>query len=88
MATTANETPPRRKTGDVAMEDFMSNTLIAIRGLDSMRQTLRMSVVMLLGMAMGAFILGYATPVHLTPKAIIADHDDVFSGRLVTGVAQ
>jgi hypothetical protein len=66
----------------------MSNTPIAIRGLDSMRETLRMSVIMVLGMAMGAFIPGYATPVHLTPKAMIADHDDVFSGRLVRGLAQ
>lgn len=66
----------------------MSNTLIAIRGRDFMGEMLRMSVVMVLGMAVGAFVLGYATPVHLTPKAIIADHDDLFSGRLVTSVAR
>ncbi len=63
----------------------MSDTLIANRSLESVRGTLRMSVIMALGMAIGAFILGFAMPVHLTPKAMIADHDDVFSGRLMSG---
>jgi hypothetical protein len=88
METDADETPSRRKIGGLALEDFMSDTLIANRGLDSMRATLRLSVVMVLGMVMGAFILGYATPLHLTPKAMIVDHDGVFSGRLVTNFTQ
>jgi hypothetical protein len=47
-----------------------------------------MSVILVLGMAVGAFILGLATPLQLTPKAMIADHGDAFSGRLVTSVAK
>jgi hypothetical protein len=88
MVAAADGTPSRREIGGIALEELMSNTLIAIRGLDSMRETLRMSVILVLGMAVGAFILGLATPLQLTPKAMIADQGDAFSGRLVTSVAK
>ena len=52
-----------------------------------MREPLRTSAVMVLGMAVGAFILGYATPFNLTSNAMTAHRDDIFSGRLVSDVA-
>lgn len=65
----------------------MSHTFFEICGRESVREQLRMSAIMVVGMALGAFILGFVTPVTLTPKATIADHGDVFSGRLVRDVA-
>lgn len=59
-----------------------------VGGLASAGETLRLSAVMILGMAIGAFILGCATPITLTPKAMIADRDNIFSGRLINGFDQ
>ena len=66
----------------------MRHSFFAICGRESVREQLRMSAIMVLGMAIGAFILGFVTPINLTPRATIADHDTAFSGRLVSGVAR
>ena len=65
----------------------MSHTFFEICGRESVREQLRMSAIMVVGMALGAFILGFVSPVTLAPKATIADQGDVFSGRLVRDVA-
>jgi hypothetical protein len=70
------------------MEKFVTHSFFEICGRESVREQLRMSVIMVLGMAIGAFILGFETPINLTPRATIADHDAAFSGRLVSGVAR
>ena len=69
------------------MERVVSHSFFEICGRESVREQLRMSAVMVVGMALGAFILGFVTTVTLTPKATIADQGDVFSGRLVKDVA-
>lgn len=67
---------------------FRANTLFAFWGLQSVREPLRMLAIMVLSMAVVASIFGYATPINLTLKAMIADRDDVFSGRLISGVTR
>jgi len=70
------------------MEKSMTESFLAICGRESVREQLRMSAIMVLGMAIGAFILGFVAPINLTPSATIADHNAAFSGRLVSGVAR
>ncbi len=68
-------------------EKFMAGAP-ASGALVSAAQTLRLSAILVLGMAVGAFILGCATPINLTPKAMIADRDGIFSGRLINDFDQ
>jgi len=70
------------------MERDVSHTFFAIRGRHAVREQLRMSAIMALGMAIGAFVLGFTTPISLTPRAMIVDHDAAFSGRLVSGLEE
>ncbi|ARN80060.1 hypothetical protein [Methylocystis bryophila] len=64
----------------------MSDNFFEKCGRDSVREKLRLSALMVVGLALGAFILGFMTTTTLTPKATLAGHIDVFSGRLVTGL--
>ena len=69
------------------MERVVSHTVIEICGGESVREQLRMSATLVVGMAVAAVILGFVTTVTLTPKATIADQGEVFSGRLLSDVA-
>jgi len=66
----------------------VSQTFFAMCGRESVREQVRMSAIMILGMAIGAFILGFVAPIDLTPRAAIADHDAVFTGRLLSDVSR
>jgi hypothetical protein len=66
----------------------MSNASFIIDRESAQRQ-FRLSLVMLVGMAVGAFILGVATPLpQTTQKAAITHDDAVFSGRLVSALEE
>jgi hypothetical protein len=62
----------------------MSDAFYSVSNLESVRRQCRLSIVILLGMAIGAFILGFATPITPAQKATIADDGAAFSGRLVS----
>jgi hypothetical protein len=53
---------------------------------DSARRQLRVSAVLVVAMALAAFVLGFVLPVHApqTAKSTAITHDSGFSGKLVT----
>jgi hypothetical protein len=53
---------------------------------DSARRQLRVSAVLVVAMALAAFVLGFAMPVHApqSGKTTAINHDSGFTGRLVT----
>ncbi len=62
----------------------MSDAFYSLIDLESARGQARMSIVIVLGMAIGAVVLGFATPLHQAQKATILDDGAAFSGRLVS----
>lgn len=72
---------------DKPMERVVSHSYFETCGRESVRERLRKSASIIVGMAVAAFFLGFVTTVTLTPKATIAGQSDIFSGRLVRDVA-
>jgi hypothetical protein len=66
------------------MEANMSNAYYSVIDHASARRQFRLSIVVVVGMAVGAFILGFATPIHQAPKAMTLDDGAAFTGRLVS----
>jgi hypothetical protein len=66
------------------METVMSDAFYPVVDLESVRRQARMSIVIIAAMAIGAFILGFATPIPGPQKATIMDDGAAFSGRLVS----
>ncbi len=62
----------------------MSDAFYSLIDLESARRQARMSIVIVVGMAIGAVILGFATPLPRPQKATIMDDAAAFSGRLVS----
>lgn len=62
----------------------MTDAFYSITDRESVRRQFRMSVVMVVAMAIGAYILGFATPIAQMRKATMTDDSVPFTGRLVT----
>ena len=62
----------------------MSDAFNSITDRESWRGQFHLSVLMVIGMAIGAFILGFATPIAHAQKATIVNDGAPFSGRLVS----
>jgi hypothetical protein len=66
------------------MEANMSNAYYSVIDHASARRQFRLSIVVVVGMAVGAFILGFATPNPRTQQTTIKDDGAAFTGRLVS----
>jgi hypothetical protein len=66
------------------METVMSNAYYSVIEPASARRQFRLSIALVVAMAIGAFTLGFATQVHHAPKATTLDDGAAFSGRLVS----
>jgi hypothetical protein len=66
------------------MEAHMSNAYYSVIDHASARRQFRLSVALVAAMAVAALVLGFATPIHQTPKATMMDDGAAFSGRLVS----
>jgi hypothetical protein len=66
------------------METDMSNAYYSVIEPASARRQFRVSIALVVAMAIGAFTLGFATPIHQAPKATTLDDGAAFSGRLVS----
>ena len=62
----------------------MSNAYYSVIEPASARRQFRLSIAIVVGMALGAFIFGFATQLHQAPKATTLGVDAAFSGRLVS----
>lgn len=62
----------------------MSNAYCSVIEPRSARRQFRLSVGLMLCIAIGAVILGFATQTHQPQKAIIVDDGGAFTGRLVS----
>ena len=62
----------------------MSNAYYSVIDPASARRQFRLSIAIAAAMAVGAFVLGFATPIHQAPKATTLDDGAAFSGRLVS----
>jgi hypothetical protein len=62
----------------------MSDAFYSLVDLEAARRQARMSIVIVAATVIGAFILGFATPIPQTQKATILDDGGAFSGRLVS----
>ena len=62
----------------------MSDAFNSITDRESWRRQFHLSVLMVIGMAIGAFIWGFATPITHAQKATIVNDGAPFSGRLVS----
>ncbi len=62
----------------------MSNAYYSVIEPASARRQFRLSIDIVVGMAIGAFALGSATPIHQPPKATTLDDGAAFTGRLVS----
>jgi hypothetical protein len=66
------------------METVMSNAYYSVIEPASARRQFRLSIALVVAMAIGAFTPGFATPIHQAPKATTLDDGAAFSGRLVS----
>jgi hypothetical protein len=66
------------------METDMSNAYYSVIEPASARRQFRLSIAIVVAMAIGAFVLGFATQVHQAPKATTLDDGAAFTGRLVS----
>jgi hypothetical protein len=66
------------------METVMSNAYYSVIDPASARRQFRLSIALVVVMAIGAFVLGFATPIHQAPKATTLDDGAAFTGRLVS----
>jgi hypothetical protein len=66
------------------METVMSNAYYSVIDPASARRQFGLSIVLVVSMAIGAFILGFATPNLRTQQTTIKDDGAAFSGRLVS----
>ncbi len=62
----------------------MSNAYYSVIDPASARRQFRLSVVLVVAMAVAAVILGFATPLPRAPKATFTNDGAAFSGRLVS----
>ena len=62
----------------------MSNAYYSVIEPASARRQFRLSVAIVVGMAVGAFALGFAKPIPQAPKATTLDDGAAFNGRLVS----
>jgi hypothetical protein len=62
----------------------MSDAFYSLVDLEAARRQARMSIVIIAAVAIGAFILGFATPIPQMQKATILDDGGAFFGRLVS----
>lgn len=61
----------------------MSDTAYSMRG-ESARRQFRISLFMVIGLAIGAFLIGFVAPTAPAQDAATLDDGGVFVGRLVT----
>ena len=62
----------------------MSNAYYSVIDPAAARRQFRLSIAIVAAMAIGAFALGFATPIHQAPKATTLDDGAAFTGRLVS----
>ncbi|HEY8136813.1 MAG TPA: hypothetical protein VIF61_03160 [Methylocystis sp.] len=62
----------------------MSNAYYSVIEPASARRQFRLSIAIVVGMAVGALILGFATQINQAPKATALDDGAAFNGRLVS----
>ena len=62
----------------------MSNAYYSVIDHASARRQFRLSVAIVVGMAVGAFALGFAKPIPQAPTATTLDDGAAFTGRLVS----
>ncbi len=62
----------------------MSNAYYSVIDPAAARRQFRLSIAIVVAMAIGAFVWGFATPIHQAPKATTLDDGAAFSGRLVS----
>ena len=63
----------------------MSNAYYSVIEPASARRQFRLSITaIVVGMAIGAFALGFATQIYQAPKATTLDDGAAFNGRLVS----
>ena len=62
----------------------MSNAYYSVIEPAAARRQFRLSIAIVVAMAIGAFVFGFATQIHQAPKATTLDDGAAFSGRLVS----
>ena len=62
----------------------MSDTFYSLADRETLRRQFRISIVMIVAMSICAFILGFATPITHSQKAMVVDDGQALMGRLVS----